>query len=264
MRRRLGPQVGDVDVAVRVALDRHHLHARHHRAGRIGAVGRLGNEAGGAVGVAAGAVVGPDHQQAGVLALGAGVGLQRHRREAGDLRQLVLQLAEEQLVARGLVARRERMQPVELAPAHRHHLGRGVELHGAGAERDHRRGEREVARLEPLDVAQHLGLGVVPVEDRVRQVASSCARAPAGMARSGLRADVLEHERQRLVEREDRDQVGQVAQGDGLVERDAEPGGRERPQVDLPGPGGVQQAGQGPLAAPRRRGCRRSASCTTR
>ena len=58
--------------------------------------------------VAAGAVVGPDDQQARVFALGARVGLQRHRREAGDLRQLVLQLAEEQLVARGLVARARR------------------------------------------------------------------------------------------------------------------------------------------------------------
>ena len=64
--------------------------------------------------VAAGAVVGPDHQQARVLALGPGVGLQRHRGEAGDLGQPVLQLAEEQLVPRGLVARRERMEPTEL------------------------------------------------------------------------------------------------------------------------------------------------------
>ena len=36
--------------------------------------------------------------------------------------------------------------------------------------------EREVARLEPADVAQHLGLGVVRVEDRVRRGTRSCAR----------------------------------------------------------------------------------------
>ena len=52
------------------------------------------------MGVAARVVVGADHQQAGVLALGARVGLQRDRREPGDLGQLVLQLAEQQLVAR--------------------------------------------------------------------------------------------------------------------------------------------------------------------
>src|SRR2546425_9758713 len=43
----------------------------------------------------------------------------------------------------------------------RSHLGGGVELHRARAERDHRRREGEVARLEPFDVAQHLGLGAV-------------------------------------------------------------------------------------------------------
>ena len=138
------------------------------------------------------------------------------------------------------------MQPVELPPAHRHHLGRGVQLHGAGAERDHRRGEREVPRLEPLDVAQHLGLGVVPVEDRVLQVRALALQRRRDRALR-LHADVVEHEGQRLVQREDRDQVGEVAEGDRLVERDAEPGGRERPQVDLARPGGIQQAGQGPL-----------------
>src|SRR5256886_9891849 len=45
-------------------------------------------------------------------------------------------------------------------------LFRSVELHRARAERDHRRREREVARLEPLDVAQHLGLGPIAVEYR--------------------------------------------------------------------------------------------------
>ena len=60
-------------------------------------------------------------------------------------------------------------------------------------------------------------------------------------------ADVVQHERQRLVEREHGDQVGQVAQGHRLVERDAEPGRRQRPEVDLPHARGVEQAGQGPL-----------------
>ncbi len=192
------------------------------------------------------AMIGADHQQSGVLALGARVGLERHRREAGDLGQLILQLAEQQLVPRRLIPRREGVQAVELAPAHRHHLGRGVELHGAGAERDHRRGEREVPRLEPLDVAQHLGLRVVPVEDRVLQVGGRPGQRGGDRA---LRfdADVVQHERQRFVEREDGDQVGQVAEGHRLVERDAESGRRKRTEVDLPHPGRVEQAGQGPL-----------------
>ena len=170
MRRRLRAEIVEVDVAPRVALDRHHLHPRHHRARRIGPVGRLRDEAGDPVRLTPRPVVRADDQQPGVLALRAGVGLERHRGESGDLGELVLQLAEQQLVSRGLIPRREGMQPVELPPAHRHHLGRRVELHGAGAERDHRGGERQVARLQPLDVAQHLGLGVVPVEHRVLQV----------------------------------------------------------------------------------------------
>ena len=54
-----------------------------------------------------------DHEQSGVLALRSRVRLERHRVEPGDLGQLLLELPEEQLVARRLVARREGMQPVE-------------------------------------------------------------------------------------------------------------------------------------------------------
>ena len=47
---------------------------------------------------------------AGELALRAGVGLQRDGREPGDLAQHALELAEDLLVAGGLLDRRERMQ----------------------------------------------------------------------------------------------------------------------------------------------------------
>ena len=61
-----------------------------------------------------------------------------------------------------LVERRERVHPVHLGPRDRDHLGGGVELHRAGTERDHRRRERQIARLQFFEVAQHLRLGVVP------------------------------------------------------------------------------------------------------
>jgi len=73
---RLGPQIGDVDVAALVAGDDHHLHAAHRRTRRVGAVCRLRNQTDVALFLAARAVVGADHQQAGVLALRPGVGLQ--------------------------------------------------------------------------------------------------------------------------------------------------------------------------------------------
>ena len=95
--------------------------------------------------IAARLMIRAHHEQAGVFTLRAGVRLERHGREAGDLRQLILELAEEELVSGRLVAGRKWMKPVELAPADRHHLGGGVQLHRAGAERDHRGGQRQVA-----------------------------------------------------------------------------------------------------------------------
>ena len=80
----LGLQVFDVDVAVVVALDHYHFHSGHDRAGRIGAVGRGGDQADVPLGFAPGGVVAPDGQQAGQLALGTGVGLERHRGVSGD------------------------------------------------------------------------------------------------------------------------------------------------------------------------------------
>ena len=66
-----------------------------------------------AVAVAAALVPLPDDQQARVLALAAGVGLERHGGEAGDLREHPLQLPEELLVALGLPERSEGVHPGE-------------------------------------------------------------------------------------------------------------------------------------------------------
>ena len=97
----LASQIGDVDVAVRVASPTTTtLHAGHDRARRIGAVRRRGNQHDVALRARrAIAVIGADHHQAGELALRAGVRLQRHRGEAGDLAERRLELAEDLLVA---------------------------------------------------------------------------------------------------------------------------------------------------------------------
>ncbi|MNI13269.1 hypothetical protein D3C73_664850 [compost metagenome] len=55
-------------------------------------------------------------------------------------------------------------------PGDRQHFRRGVQLHGAGAERDHRTVEREVAVGQAADVAGHLAFGTVHVEDRMGHV----------------------------------------------------------------------------------------------
>ena len=66
--------------------------------------------------VPARAVVAADGQQAGELALRAGVGLDAHRGVAGDLGEAVAQLLDQLGVAAGLLDRRERVQ-VRRTPA---------------------------------------------------------------------------------------------------------------------------------------------------
>ena len=153
----------------RVAADHDHAHAGHDRAGGVGAVGGGGDQADVAGMVAAAVVPGADGEQAGILALAAGVGLERDGVEAGDLLEPGLEVAEQGLVAGGLVLRREGVEVGELGPGDRDHLGGGVELHGAGAERDHRAVEGDVLGLEAAQVAQHLGLAAVALEHRVGQ-----------------------------------------------------------------------------------------------
>ena len=94
----LGAQIGQVDVAQRVALHHHHLHADHAGAGRVGAVRRFGNQADVALRIAAAGVPGADCQQPGIFALAAGVGLQADARVAGGGAQPGAQL----LVQRGV------------------------------------------------------------------------------------------------------------------------------------------------------------------
>ncbi len=163
----LGLQVTQVDRAVAAALDHHDPQARQHRAGRVGPVRRLGDQADVPAGVAAGAVVAPDGQQARQLALRPGVGLHGHRVVAGDLGQPPFQVADQLGVPGGLRRRREGVQVGELRPAHRLHLGGRVQLHRARAERDHRAVQRDVEVGEAAEVAQHGRLAPVLVEDRV-------------------------------------------------------------------------------------------------
>ena len=148
-------------------LDHDHPHAGHHRGRGVGAVRGGRDQADVAGTVAVGPVVAADREQAGELALRAGVGLDRDPVVAGDLGQPGLELADELGVAGRVLGGRERVQVGEAGQRHRLHLGRGVELHGAGAERDHAAVQRVVAGREATQVAQHLGLAAVRREHLV-------------------------------------------------------------------------------------------------
>nr|GFD42746.1 hypothetical protein [Tanacetum cinerariifolium] len=89
---------------------------------------------------------------------------------AGHLAQPSLQIADDLLVAHCLVSGGEGVQLADFGPGYRYHLGRGIELHGARAQRNHAMGKAQVLVFELFHVAQQLVLGVVRVEDGVREV----------------------------------------------------------------------------------------------
>mmetsp|Transcript_75959 Transcript_75959/g.183660 ORF Transcript_75959/g.183660 Transcript_75959/m.183660 type:complete len:504 (-) Transcript_75959:911-2422(-) len=166
---RLGAQVVHVDQPVVRALHYHHVHAGHGGRRRVGAVRADGDEALVAVALPRRAQVLADGQQPRVLARRAAVGLRRHRREARDLAQRLVQRADQRAVTGRLVQRRERVHVGELGPRDGHHLGRRVKLHSARTQRDHAGGEGQVARLHAVQVAQHLRLAAVVVEHLLLQ-----------------------------------------------------------------------------------------------
>ena len=156
--------------------------------------------------VAVGAVVGADGEQAGELALAAGVGLHADGVVAGDLGQPRLQLGDQRAQARpSSSSGANGCRLGELRPRDRHHLGRRVELHRARPERDHRAVERQVVVGEPAQVAQHLVLGVVAVEHRLREeLAARATRRRGARRRTCRRVVVVEcgtERRQQPVER---------------------------------------------------------------
>ena len=191
-------------------------------------------------------VPGLDDQQPGVFALRAGVGLQADAGVAGGLRQPGAQLAVELGVAGELLGRRERMDVRELGPGDRDHLARRVQLHRARAERDHRAVEREVLVGQAAHVAQHLGLAVVRVEDRVRQVRRCVRSSAGGTAQRDAVFEAVEARARGLPPREHAPQRVDVVARGRLVERDAERSSRSR------GAGSCRPP-------PRRRAARRSA-----
>lgn len=71
-----------------------------------------------------------------------------------------------------LIIRSEGMDVAILRPRERDHTAGAVELHRAAAKWDHSVGETEIFGSQVIDVAQHLGFGVVLVEDGMRQVGS--------------------------------------------------------------------------------------------
>jgi hypothetical protein len=176
-------------------------------------------------------VVGPDDAEAGVFARGAGIRLERDGGEAGDLGQPGFERAEQLGVAGGLLGRGVGVQLGELGPGDGQHLGGAVELHRAGAERDHGLAQRQVARFEALDVAQHLVLGVVKVEDRVREIVARAGKRGRVDDRRGTR-ELIHAGGDGALAGEDLPQGRHLGLGRGFIERNAQAAVAEVAQVD--------------------------------
>ena len=113
IRRVLDGFLGEIihiDVARFVAFHADHFHADHHGGCRVGAVCRDRDEADIAVGVAAGKVVAADREEAGILALRAGIWLQRNSGETGDFGEPAFEACEHFAIALRLVLRHEGVQ----------------------------------------------------------------------------------------------------------------------------------------------------------
>ena len=95
----LGAEVGEINVAVGVTGHGDNLHSDHHRAGGVRSMRGSGDEADGAVGLAARMVVGADGEESGIFSLRTGIGLERDSGETGDLREPSLQLVRHFLVS---------------------------------------------------------------------------------------------------------------------------------------------------------------------
>ena len=117
-----------------------------------------------------------DREQARELTLRSRVGLQRHRVVAGDLAQRALEVVEQLAVARGLLLRAR----TGASSANSGHVIGIISVVALSfivhePERDHRAVEREITVGEAAQVAQHLRLGVVRAEHRMREDVGACA-----------------------------------------------------------------------------------------
>ncbi len=163
-------------------------------------------------------MVGADRHQSGKLPLRAGIGLQRHGRQSRNPAQSLFQLTEYLLIARRLRNRRKRMHPRKFRPRHRNHLGSGVQLHRAGAQRDHRGIETDVLPFQASDVTHHLCFGMMRVEDGMCEVRTRPLQRGRRLQRK--RCAFLDHQPGFVStrSREDPDDGLDVVEGSGLVE----------------------------------------------
>lgn len=191
-------------------------------------------------------VEGSDNAKTSVFTSGTGVGLERRRVETSNLAKISFQLLDDGLVPLNLVLRSEWVNIAELRPGQRNHAAGAIELHRAATQRDHGVDKTEVLGGQVVNVSEHLGLGVVLVEDRVGQDFGGALQVgsdsgPGGFCQVG-KCD------ERLVgcSRENVDQIDQLLRCNTFVESDPDAALVDLSKVDSSSDGGgVDSLGAG-------------------
>ena len=155
----LGAQILEVEVAPVGRRDLLELEARHRDAGGVRSVRRVGRDDHVPAGLAAVGERGPHEHQARQLALRAGRGLERHRRQPRDLGEDLLELPHQGERALRALVLLERVQVAEARQPDDPLVDARVVLHRAAAERVEAGVDPEVPVGELREVAHDLVLG---------------------------------------------------------------------------------------------------------
>mmetsp|Transcript_14373 Transcript_14373/g.27727 ORF Transcript_14373/g.27727 Transcript_14373/m.27727 type:complete len:723 (-) Transcript_14373:79-2247(-) len=162
-------QVVHVDISLIVSLAGHDLHTRHHSTCWVGTMSGDWNDANVPVVVAIVVVVGSNRHQTSILSRGSTVWLHGHGIESSDFTEHIGKVRDHLLVTDCLILGSIWMHVSELWHSDWHHLRRGVQLHCAGAQRNHRVAQGEVLCLQSRQISEHLVLRVVGVENIVSE-----------------------------------------------------------------------------------------------
>jgi len=120
-------------------------------------------------------------------------------------------------VAAGLIDWYKGVNVAKLRPGKWDHAARAVELHRATAQRDHRVNQAEILGLQVMNVAKHLGLRVMRIEDGVRKDVAAAGEAGRNDGIGRRTKGLSGH----LSTCYDRHEVGEVGQRHTLVKGDA-------------------------------------------
>ena len=114
-------------------------------------------------------VIMTNRQQASIFALCAGVRLHANGVITGQFYQPLGKLADHLVITFCLFWRTERVQFGKFRPGDWNHLSSRIQLHGAGAQRDHRLVQRQIFTLQRVHVAHHFGFAMVAIKYRMAE-----------------------------------------------------------------------------------------------